>query len=237
MSAPTALLPSVSRTALSREGKLLNPFWSVALTLAASAVFATMSHAAETPEKDAAPKTEATAAKSKEGLTGPVAAIPSDDELKKMLTPVQYAVVRQNGTERPYQNEYNDHYEEGIYVDIVSGDPLFSSKDKFNSHCGWPAFSKPITETEVKELADNTHGMIRTEVRSKRADSHLGHVFNDGPKDKGGLRYCINSASLRFIPKEKMKEAGYGSLLHIFEGEKAKAEGATAAATKEAKKP
>ncbi len=143
--------------------------------------------------------------------------IPTDEELRKKLTPIQYAVARENATERPFTNEFWKHDEEGIFVDIVSGEALFSSKDKFFSDCGWPAFSKPISDKEVKELQDFTHGMIRKEVRSKTGDTHLGHVFDDGPKEKGGLRYCINSASLRFIPKAKMKEAGYGDLLKQFE--------------------
>jgi methionine-R-sulfoxide reductase len=142
--------------------------------------------------------------------------IPSDEELRKKLTPLQYAVARESATERPFVNEYYKNHEEGIYVDIVSGKPLFSSKDKFDSDCGWPAFSKPISQEEVKQLADHTHGMDRTEVRSKTGDTHLGHVFEDGPLETGGLRYCINSASLRFIPKAKMAEAGYGDLLKLF---------------------
>ncbi len=141
------------------------------------------------------------------------AAIPSDEELRKKLTPLQYSVTRESATERPFTNEFYDHKAEGIYVDIISGKPLFSSKDKFDSDCGWPAFSKPINDKEVKELSDKTAGMTRIEVRSATGDAHLGHVFNDGPKDQGGLRYCINSASLRFIPKAKMAEAGYGELL------------------------
>src|SRR5262249_41049822 len=137
-------------------------------------------------------------------------AVPSDEELKKRLTPEQYHVARQSGTERPFTNEYWKTHDEGIYVDIVTGEPLFSSKDKFDSDCGWPAFSKPISDDEIKNLSDNTFGMERTEVRSKTGDTHLGHVFEDGPQETGGLRYCINSASLRFIPKAKMAEAGYG---------------------------
>ncbi len=143
--------------------------------------------------------------------------IPSEEELKQKLTPEQYSVTRENGTERPFTNEFWQHREEGIYVDIVSGEPLFSSQDKFDSECGWPAFSKPINAAEVKQLADSTHGMTRIEVRSQRANSHLGHVFDDGPPDKGGLRYCINSASLRFVPKAQMEAAGYGALLKQFE--------------------
>ncbi len=134
---------------------------------------------------------------------------PSKEELKKELTELQYLVTQENATERPFYNEYDKHFEKGIYVDIVSGEPLFASSDKFNSGCGWPAFSKPISRTFIKEKADFTHNMHRIEVRSKNGDSHLGHVFTDGPEEAGGLRYCINSAALRFIPKDKMQEEGY----------------------------
>jgi peptide methionine sulfoxide reductase msrA/msrB len=142
---------------------------------------------------------------------------PSDEELRKSLTPQQYAVVRENATERPFTNPYWQHREEGIYVDIVTGKPLFSSRDKFDTDCGWPGFAKPIDEAEIKQLRDSTHGMLRVEVRSATGDAHLGHVFNDGPKELGGKRYCINSASLRFIPREKMAEAGYAGWLKVFE--------------------
>lgn len=136
-----------------------------------------------------------------------------DPDAIARLTPEQYRVTQQNGTERPFTGEYDDHFEPGIYVDIVSGEPLFASADKFNSGCGWPSFSKPIVPANVAELRDATHGMIRTEVRSANGDSHLGHVFPDGPRELGGLRYCINSASLRFIPKEEMEAEGYGDYL------------------------
>ncbi len=142
--------------------------------------------------------------------------VPSDEELRKRLTPLQYSVTRENATERPFTNEYWKQHGEGIYVDIISGKPLFSSKDKFDTECGWPGFAKPIDATEVKELADKTHGMARVEVRSKTGDAHLGHVFDDGPKELGGLRYCINSAAIRFVPKETMAEAGYGEWLKVF---------------------
>ena len=136
----------------------------------------------------------------------------SDDAVAR-LTPEQFRVTQQNGTERAFTGEYDEHVEPGIYVDIVSGEPLFASSAKFNSGCGWPSFSKPIVEANVNELRDNTHGMIRTEVRSAHGDSHLGHVFPDGPREMGGLRYCINSASLRFVPKDEMVAEGYGDYL------------------------
>ena len=136
----------------------------------------------------------------------------SDDAISR-LTPEQFRVTQQNGTERPFTGEYDDHYEPGIYVDIVSGEPLFASSAKFSSGCGWPSFSKPIVSANVNELRDISHGMIRTEVRSAHGDSHLGHVFPDGPRDMGGLRYCINSASLRFVPRDEMAAEGYGDYL------------------------
>ena len=131
------------------------------------------------------------------------------------LTPLQFEVTQHSATERPFSNEYDHHFEEGIYVDIVSGEVLFSSKDKFDSGCGWPSFTRPIDPANVVSKKDFSHGMIRIEVRSKDADSHLGHVFDDGPK--GMPRYCINSASLRFIPKAKLEEEGYGSYKALFE--------------------
>lgn len=135
------------------------------------------------------------------------------DEALAALTPEQHHVTQESGTERPFTGEYNQHFEPGIYVDIVSGEPLFVSTDKFESGCGWPSFSKPVVPTNVKELRDASLGMVRTEVRSNHGDSHLGHVFPDGPKERGGLRYCINSASLRFIHREKMQAEGYGDYI------------------------
>jgi peptide-methionine (R)-S-oxide reductase len=135
------------------------------------------------------------------------------DEAVRKLTPDQHRVTQESGTERAFTGEFWDHKEPGIYVDIVSGEPLFASSDKFESGCGWPSFTKPIEPTHVNELRDNSHGMIRTEVRSTHGDSHLGHVFPDGPEDRGGLRYCINSASLRFIPRDEMEAEGYGAYL------------------------
>jgi len=141
---------------------------------------------------------------------------PSAAELKQKLTAEQFAVTQQSATEPPFHNEFWDNHKPGIYVDIVSGKPLFSSLDKFDSGCGWPSFTKPVNSADVVEHTDNSHGMQRTEVRSTVADSHLGHVFDDGPADKGGLRYCINSAALKFIPVEDMKKAGYGQYLEPF---------------------
>lgn len=129
------------------------------------------------------------------------------------LSPEQYRVTQQSGTERPGTGEYLYNKDPGIYVDIVSGEPLFASADKFDSHCGWPSFTRPIEPAHVNELRDTTYGMVRTEVRSAHGDSHLGHVFPDGPADRGGLRYCINSASLRFVPLDAMEKEGYGAYI------------------------
>jgi len=141
----------------------------------------------------------------------------NDSDLRKKLTPEQYRVTQMCGTEPAFQNEYWNNHRAGIYVDVVSGEPLFTSLDKFDSGSGWPSFTKPIDPTSVKEKTDSSHGMERDEVRSTKGDSHLGHVFDDGPRDQGGLRYCINSAALRFIPVEKLKEEGYGQYLPLFE--------------------
>jgi len=136
-------------------------------------------------------------------------------ELKNSLTEMQYYVTQESGTEPPYNNEYYNHFEKGIYVDITTGEPVFVSADKFDSGCGWPAFSKPIDENLTMEIADKSHFIHRTEVRSKTGNAHLGHVFEDGPKSLGGLRYCINSAALRFIQKENMEQEGYGDYLSL----------------------
>lgn len=133
------------------------------------------------------------------------------------LTPEQYRITQENGTERAFTGEYDHHFEPGIYVDIVSGEPLFASSAKYDSGCGWPAFTKPI-DGNVTEHRDISHGMIRTEVRSAHGDSHLGHVFPDGPPEAGGLRYCINSAALRFVPRDRMEAEGYGAFLEQVEG-------------------
>ena len=139
----------------------------------------------------------------------------SKEELKQLLTPLQYAVTQENDTERPFDNEYAANFEEGIYTDITTGEPLFVSTDKFESSCGWPSFSKPIDRSLITEHDDFTLARARTEVRSKTGDAHLGHVFTDGPRELGGLRYCINSASLRFIPRADMEKEGYGAYLSL----------------------
>ena len=140
----------------------------------------------------------------------------SKDELKKELTDLEYAVTMESATESPYTGQYWDSFEEGIYVDITTGEPLFSSKDKFRSQCGWPSFSKPIEKEVTRYYKDNSHYVERIEVRSRVGDAHLGHVFPDGPTELGGLRYCINSASIRFIKKEDLEKEGYADLLSIF---------------------
>ncbi|CAK8054229.1 peptide-methionine (R)-S-oxide reductase MsrB [Eupransor demetentiae] len=141
----------------------------------------------------------------------------SKDELKERLTPEQYDVTQNAATERPFTGKYDQWWDDGIFVDVVSGEPLFSSTDKYDSGCGWPAFTKGIDDDDLVENTDHSFGMTRTEVRSKEANSHLGHVFEDGPADKGGLRYCINSASLRFVPKADMEKEGYGKYLKLFD--------------------
>jgi peptide methionine sulfoxide reductase msrA/msrB len=147
---------------------------------------------------------------------------PTADRLKETLSPEQFRVTQQCGTEPPFQNAYWDNKEAGIYVDVVSGEPLFSSLDKYDSGSGWPSFTRPL-EPNIEEKKDSSHGMVRVEVRSKHADSHLGHVFPDGPREKGGLRYCINSASLRFVPVSKLEAEGLGQYLALFGQKKAPA--------------
>jgi methionine-R-sulfoxide reductase len=148
----------------------------------------------------------------------PTKPVPSEAELRRQLSKDQYHVTRECGTETPFQNAYWDNHQPGIYVDLITGEPLFSSLDKFDSGTGWPSFTKPISQDKVVEKRDSSHGMERTEVRSKASDSHLGHVFDDGPAPTGE-RYCVNSAALRFIPAEKLKEEGYDQYLSLFQGQ------------------
>jgi peptide methionine sulfoxide reductase msrA/msrB len=145
---------------------------------------------------------------------------PTDAELREKLSAEQYAVTQEAATEAPFQNEYYATKEPGIYVDITTGEPLFLSSDKFDSGCGWPSFSRPIREDLLSEIQDLSHGMVRTEVRSALGNAHLGHVFEDGPKERGGLRYCINSASLRFVPLSAMANEGYSDYIPMVEAEK-----------------
>jgi peptide-methionine (R)-S-oxide reductase len=152
----------------------------------------------------------ATDANSSEDTLAPYRKTP---EALARLTPEQYRVTQESGTERPGTGVHLHNHHPGLYVDVVSGEPLFASSDKFESGCGWPSFTKPIVPAALRELTDTTHGMVRTEVRSTHGDSHLGHVFPDGPSDRGGLRYCINSAALRFIPLAEMEEQGYGAYI------------------------
>jgi peptide-methionine (R)-S-oxide reductase len=155
-----------------------------------------------------------------------------DSKAISRLSPKQYEVTQQNGTERPFKNAYWDNKEPGLYVDVVSGEPLFTSMDKFDSGCGWPSFTKPVNAESIVEERDTSHGMVRTEVRSNSGDSHLGHVFPDGSQEAGGLRYCINSASLRFIPVHQLESEGYGDHLKLFQPSEASAKHSAAAPKK-----
>ncbi len=141
---------------------------------------------------------------------------PEEEEIRNRLNQIEYAVTQEDATEKPFSHEYDQKFEDGIYVDIVSGEPLFSSKDKYDAGCGWPSFTKPIEKVEIVELEDRSLSRVRTEVRSKHGDSHLGHVFEDGPVKEGGLRYCINGAALRFIPVDKLEEEGYEEYKSLF---------------------
>ena len=152
-----------------------------------------------------------------EGSAATAKGKPDDAELRKRLTPEQYHVTRESGTETPFKNAYWDNHKAGIYVDVISGKPLFSSTDKFESGTGWPSFSKPLAQENLAKITDTSLGMDRMEVRSKDSDSHIGHVFDDGPKAAGGLRYCVNSAALRFVPVDKLKDEGLGEYTHLFE--------------------
>lgn len=184
--------------------------------VASAAIFASIHHAVA--QKQEEPKSVNTTAAST--IYNPNFTKPSADELKKKLTPIQFQVTQQAGTEPPFRNAYNGNHEAGIYVDVVSGEPLFSSTDKFESGTGWPSFTKPIAKQNVVEKTDKSFFGTRTEIRSAKADSHLGHVFDDGPSDKGGMRYCMNSAALRFIPVARLKEEGYGEYARFFDEQK-----------------
>src|SRR5438477_9117380 len=187
----------------------------VVMALIGAQVFLTRAGAQKQQEKTMETKT--TTAQTSSSPAG--TAKPSDEELKKKLTPQQYYVTQKCGTEPAFNNAYWNNHAPGIYIDIVTGEPLFTSLDKFDSGSGWPSFTKPISKEHVVEKSDGSHGMDRTEVRGAKSDAHLGHVFDDGP-GSNGLRYCVNSAALRFIPVEKLKEEGYGQFLPLFEGKK-----------------
>ncbi len=180
-----------------------------------SQLFAGKGKAAEASPQPSVQIEGDTTVSKKSDISGKTYTVKSDAELRESLTPLQYAVTQEADTELPFQNEYYNVFEPGIYVDITSGEPLFVSADKFESGCGWPAFSKPINKSLIEELTDTSFGRIRTEVRSQLSDAHLGHVFTDGPKELGGLRYCINSASLKFIPRAEMEAQGYGAYLPL----------------------
>lgn len=186
------------------SGQIRSILVVVAVILVATALLVLRNQAAQSTERPSGKET---------GMTRKAY---SDEELKKRLTPLQYSVTQKEGTEPPFNNEFWNEHRAGLYVDVVSGEPLFSSKDKFDSGTGWPSFTKPVEGASLVEKRDLGFGGIRTEVRSKEADSHLGHVFDDGPRDKGGLRYCINSAALSFVPVDDLEKSGYGTFLPLF---------------------